>query len=214
MPIEEFKKDGVEYYVDTNTGAISYMKVMSKDAQIINIPSVTQKGRTITSFGSSSHVLSSCLAENVEIRLPDTITYIGKSAFYYDKFVTKLIMPNNVTIIGEAAFEFSRIKEVVWPEMCRVIPPLCFRGSKLNKFIGGRRLDTIKEGAFSHCYLSVADFSRCQLTEIPFDALLDAFYVRKIIPPYYSECSEDTALYYGYNIEKDGTLTNEDTPAS
>lgn len=214
MSIEEFKKDGVEYYVDTNTGAIAYMKVMSKDAQIVNIPSATPKGTTITSYGCSSRVLSTCLVENVEIHLPDTITYIGKSAFYYDRFVTKLVMSNNVTIIGEAAFEFCRIEEVVWPEMCRIVPPFCFRGSRLKKFIGGRRLDTIKQGAFSHCNLSIADFSRCQLTEIPFDALLEAFYARKVIPPYYSECSEDTALYFGYNIEKDGTLINEDTPAS
>ena len=57
--------------------------------------------------------------------IPNSITSIGNSAFYYCRELTELILPNSVTSIGDAAF--SECSGLVKITSLAEIPPMCGR---------------------------------------------------------------------------------------
>ena len=60
-----------------------------------------------------------------ELTLPNSVTSIGNSAFYYCSELTELILPDSVTSIGDAAFsECSGLAKIA---SLAGIPPMCGR---------------------------------------------------------------------------------------
>ena len=61
-----------------------------------------------------------------ELTLPNSVTSIGNSAFYYCSELTELILPDSVTSIGDAAFsECSGLSKIT---SLAGIPPVCGYG--------------------------------------------------------------------------------------
>lgn len=73
-----------------------------------------------------------------EIIIPDTVTYIGESAFAFDSGddyddmisgVKTIVLPSNLTYIGEGAFRFNtKLKEINIPETVTYIGSRAFSG--------------------------------------------------------------------------------------
>lgn len=97
---------------------------------------------------------------DTEIRIPtrsrqnDTVTAIGRDAFYKVMSVKKVIIPDTVTEIGNSAFEFSGIEEVIVPDSVTLIDEHAFKNCNyltVVDIVGGDNL-VIGVGAFSRCY--------------------------------------------------------------
>ena len=91
---------------------------------------VTYMNRTrkVTSIGNQAFSYSYNSLTSVTI--PNSVTYIGKEAFYYCSGLTSVTIPNNVTYIGEKAFAYC---------------------SDLSSVTIGSSVSTIGEDAFDMC---------------------------------------------------------------
>lgn len=86
----------------------------------IAIPkTVNYRGKTytVTAIGDSAFAFT---GNSYAVDLPNSITYIGKSAFQDCRF-SKISLPNSVVTIGEKAFFYTNIKEVYIPSSVSAI---------------------------------------------------------------------------------------------
>lgn len=118
--------------------------------------------------------------------VPDTVNYIGDSAFANNYTVSGITIPSSINYIGTAAFyNCVNLKKITLPDSIETVPPrtfkLCknltdinlpdslwsveneaFRGcNKLEKFVVPKCLTVIKPKAFMDCRkLKVIDYSK------------------------------------------------------
>lgn len=81
-------------------------------------------GEIYTVIGIGVDALSSCEMKSVDI--PNTVTYIGASAFSFCENLESVTIPNSVTSIGNAAFLASAISSVTLSESLTQIGNIAF----------------------------------------------------------------------------------------
>ena len=162
------KETGGEESTQEGTPGLHYMRIPGKDeyrvvslgmAEDTNIViPATYKGLPVTEIadeafykgGADTNLWKHLV---LSITLPDTITHIGKSAFYKCENLTELIIPSGVTSIGNSAFEGClNLKEVVIPSSMTSIGERVFGDcKKLTKVVIPDTITSIGNGAFRYC---------------------------------------------------------------
>jgi prepilin-type N-terminal cleavage/methylation domain-containing protein len=96
--------------------------------------------------------------------IPDSVTYIGDSAFGskldFDTWeMTKnnlktVVIPDSVTYIGGSAFSGNQLTSIIIPDSVKEIDPYAFENNQLTSVVIGNSVTTIWGGAFSNNNLS------------------------------------------------------------
>ena len=107
------------------------------------------KGVAVTQIANNAFASGSL--ESIEI--PDSITYIGKSAFKNCTSLAEITIPAGVTVIGEGAFELcTSLKEVELPKNIKVISTNMFYGCEnLESIVIPEGVTKICTSAFDSC---------------------------------------------------------------
>ncbi len=96
---------------------------------------------------------SLCNVLTTEIKLPDTVTEIGRFAFACIIKLEEITIPDTVTEIGFMAFwGCMMLKHVTLPSRLKVIPPGCFQDCALSEISFPDGLEEIGEMAFRATY--------------------------------------------------------------
>lgn len=83
------------------------------------------------------------------ITMPDSIVYIGKSAFYNSPIET-LHFSNNIKEIDDAAFKYTNMKSVEMPSKLEIIGNEAFSSAPITNVKLNDGLKVIKDGAFTY----------------------------------------------------------------
>lgn len=92
------------------------------------------------------------------VKLPDSITKIGRGAFRQCKNLESVTLPPNVTELEKCAFDScENLRTVSWPDELHVIGESAFRNcGKLEVPLLPKQLEVIGAAAFSGCVLMTA----------------------------------------------------------
>ena len=91
------------------------------------------------------------------VTIPNSVTAIGKYAFYYTKSLKSVIIPSSVLTIDESAFELSNLESVtigsedVYETFQKIGESAFWHCSNLSTVIIGNSVQTIGKEAFSGC---------------------------------------------------------------
>ncbi len=102
---------------------------------------------SVTSIGKSAFYRCFRLTN---IILPNSVTYIGDRAFCNCRLFS-IIMPDSVTYIGNSAFQNCHLISVKLPDQLRVIGNHAFHGCKMTAINIPNLVTSIGDGAFSDC---------------------------------------------------------------
>ncbi|MDR0917774.1 MAG: leucine-rich repeat domain-containing protein, partial [Oscillospiraceae bacterium] len=93
----------------------------------ITIPAKLDK-YTIISIGEDAFSGS----DLTSVIIPDSVTSIGDSAFYFSYYLTSVTIPNSVTSIGNSAFRWCSLISVTIPDSVTSIGDYAFRDCNLT----------------------------------------------------------------------------------
>ena len=79
--------------------------------------------------------------------IPDSVTSIGQSSFYY-KQLTSVVIPSSVTSIGETAFMSNKLTTVTIPDSVTSIGSMAFAINTITSFTYSHSMTSIVEGLF------------------------------------------------------------------
>lgn len=85
------------------------------------------------------------------IVLPNTIRYIGNSAFCKCENLTNIELPKSLKTIDAYAFYYSKLKGIIIPDNIAVIYGGTFSYSNLEYVVFGKNIQTVNDYAFSSC---------------------------------------------------------------
>lgn len=104
----------------------------------------------ITSIGNGAFVEY----DIKNVRLPNTLNYIGTSAFSSCECLDNITIPDSVETIGSEAFSYcSKMEYIKMPKNIQTIESKTFTGCiKLKNIVFPEELKTIESEAFSNCY--------------------------------------------------------------
>ena len=130
---------------------------LTKNGEIVNslnIPSVYEfEGNKYKIIGIGERALYRCTSLTKKIIIPETVTTIGKEAFY-DCISESINIPDKVTTIGQSAFEGCyKLTNVNIPDTVTNIGQNAFKNcyNLANATINGNNLQTIENNAFNNC---------------------------------------------------------------
>lgn len=142
---------------DTNDdGELSY----DEAAAVTSLGSVF-KNSQITSFNELVYFISIDKIDDgafsgcnvlVSVKLPDSITKIGKNAFYNTR-ITSISIPDAVSDIDDSAFSSSRLESISLPQALERIGHYAFSRTRLTDINFPSNLQTIGNYAFSFTQL-------------------------------------------------------------
>ena len=174
---DSYIPEGLEYSVIKDSVVISGY---SGDAAHLPIPPRIE-GYPVTSVNAWAFYGNKSL---VSITLPNTITYIGKNAFYQCEKLARIHIPDSVTSIDQQAFsECTSLISISVPNSVKFIGAGAFSYcSKLTNAILPEKLTSIENFTFNECtslaeltipdgvmYIGEYAFSHCyQLKEVTF----------------------------------------------
>ena len=123
-----------------------------------------------------------------EIRIPESVTTIGKYAFYGEKYLDTVVLPSNLQNLAEGVFSDCFINNIVWPSHLEVMEPYCidnFTGSCLYLPEG---LKEIKDNVLQNVDLANTITLPLSLGQIGANVFaktshLKALYAKNPIPP-------------------------------
>ncbi len=86
-----------------------------------------------------------------EVVLPDSLKYIGNSAFSGCKNLTKVNLSDNITFLDFAAFSNCPLEEVYISKNLKTLEPYVFRGAAITEVTIPDNIETIRYSAFQNC---------------------------------------------------------------
>ena len=165
---------------------------------------------------------------SIELKLPDTVEYIGENAFYFSRLSSLDLSNTLVTHIGYGAFRISRLSTLELPASLKYIGDGAFGGSRLRELELPSSVKYIGRGAFNFSLITSLDLSNTLVTHIGEDAFRSSMLRTLKLPAslkyigewaFYS--SELTSLdlpaalkYIGEDAFHSSPLTSLDLPAS
>lgn len=139
-------KDGIKYQYHTNTQTYKVIKGNAGLSGDIVVPEKIN-GKKVVSI--EQNAFERC--ENIlSVKLPDSITEIGKNAFY-GCGLKEIRLPNKLTAIREDTFGLSGLEEISIPSSVKSIESNAFAYSALRKVSVPNTVTDLGAGVFSHC---------------------------------------------------------------
>lgn len=103
---------------------------------------------SVTAIGAKAFVRS----QAVSVQIPEGVTEIGDSTFYFSDKLQNITLPQSVRTISRAAFAGTAIKDVVVPEGVTVLGNGAFQScSQLHTVYLPSTLKTIESYGFNNC---------------------------------------------------------------
>ena len=126
---------------------IQSISMNSKQKDVYVIPSVIH-GKTVVGIADRAfHGKEMC-----EIRLPNTLKYIGKEAFWGCGRLEKVELPNSLEKLGNYCFFKTGLKRITIPGGVKRIPHMCFGDCGLLNEVGLEDgIECIGASAFGGC---------------------------------------------------------------
>ena len=144
------------YKTSSNNSCAPWCKKIQNITQLIVGDGVTTLGDNILyySYSDSDSKFHSFHSNLHEVKLPDGLTCIGKSAFYNSPELTEVKIPSTVTKIEQSAFSgCTGLKEIELPPQLEEVGYSSFYGcSGLTEITIPSSVKTIRSGAFEKCY--------------------------------------------------------------
>ena len=140
-----------EYSYELYEDYVKVVKYLVEDGnEIVDIPSEID-GKPVTTIGSLCFYDIKTAVTSVNI--PDSVTVIEESAFYYCDKLTAITIPDSVTKIGSRAFAWcNSLESVTFGKSVDEIPDFCFNHcSSLVTVVIPESISKIGVRAFSYC---------------------------------------------------------------
>ena len=144
------------YKTSSNDSCAPWCEKIQNITRLIVGDGVTTLGDNILyySYSDSDSKFHSFHSNLHEVKLPDGLTCIGKSAFYNSPELTEVKIPSTVTKIEQSAFSgCTGLKEIELPPQLEEVGYSSFYGcSGLTEITIPSSVKTIRSGAFEKCY--------------------------------------------------------------
>lgn len=144
------------YRTSSNNSCAPWCEKIQNITRLIVGDGVTTLGDNILyySYSDSDSKFHSFHSNLHEVKLPDGLTCIGKSAFYNSPELTEVKIPSTVTKIEQSAFSgCTGLKEIELPPQLEEVGYSSFYGcSGLTEITIPSSVKTIRSGAFEKCY--------------------------------------------------------------
>ena len=144
------------YKTSSNDSCAPWCEKIQNITRLIVGDGVTTLGDNILyySYSDSDSKFHSFHSNLHEVKLPDGLTCIGKSAFYNSPELTEVKIPSTVTKIEQSAFSgCTGLKEIELPPQLEEIGYSSFYGcSGLTEITIPSSVKIIRSGAFEKCY--------------------------------------------------------------
>ena len=144
------------YRTSSNNSCAPWCEKIQNITRLIVGDGVTTLGDNILyySYSDSDSKFHSFHSNLHEVKLPDGLTCIGKSAFYNSPELTEVKIPSTVTKIEQSAFSgCTGLKEIELPPQLEEVGYNSFYGcSGLTEITIPSSVKTIRSGAFEKCY--------------------------------------------------------------
>jgi len=89
---------------------------------------------------------------NLRVRLPESVKYIGSSAFWFNESLEYISLPSQIEYIGEDAFSLTHIKELIIPPTIKYLGEHPFsKCHELEKLVLPRELTVLYDNTFNNC---------------------------------------------------------------
>lgn len=199
--------------------------VLSQDRQILigalddNLNTIPDGIRIIGHFAF-------CNGRFKSIKLPDGLTRIGIAAFFECDYLTEITLPNSVEYLGESAFHGCDLGKVTFSKNLKAIPAGCFDSNFIKEINIPSSVKEIEDWAFAFNYnekvilpegVESIGGNAFEIDEIYFPSTMrviakDFYYEENIDEPQqclpYIEVSMDNPLFFS----KGGTLYSYENP--
>lgn len=143
------------YKTSSNDSCAPWCEKIQNITRLIVEDGVTTLGDNILyySYSDSDSKFHSFHSNLHEVKLPDGLTCIGKSAFYNSPELTEVKIPSTVTKIEQSAFSgCTGLKEIELPPQLEEVGYSSFYGcSGLTEITIPSSVKTIRSGAFQNC---------------------------------------------------------------
>ena len=144
------------YITSSNNSRAPWYEKIQNITRLIVEDGVTTLGDNILyySYSDSDSKFHSFHSNLHEVKLPDGLTCIGKSAFYNSPELTEVKIPSTVTKIEQSAFSgCTGLKEIELPPQLEEVGYSSFYGcSGLTEITIPSSVKTIRSGAFQNCF--------------------------------------------------------------
>ena len=146
-------RDGIYYFIDTNTGSATVISGPSKYTGSIRIPSsfyVYRDQYTVKKIEKDAFANCPSLTY---VSIPNTVTTIGEGAFKHCTSLSSIYIPNSVKSIGDFAFyECRKLSSVTIPNYVTSIGEWTFSGcTSLSSITIPNSVKNIGANAFYGC---------------------------------------------------------------
>ncbi len=146
--VDDFEFYGDFSYVPQKDGTAEIRSYMGEEETVI-VPE-TIEGKNVTTIQSMAFGFRDTVKT---VKLPDSVTKIGDSAFYECSSLTKITFPKGITVIENDTFEgCSSLTEITLPDGLTKIGDSAFYGcASLTEITLPAKLTSIGERAFYGC---------------------------------------------------------------
>ena len=198
--------DGIMYSINVKTGLTEVVANPSHQykGDIVIPEAITYEGKeyTVTAIGESAF----SQRDITSITFPNSITSIGRAAFYCCSLLESVVLPEKVTVIGDMLFaNCTSLRQVVIPEGLTLIDNSAFNSCySLESLIIPNSVTRIEDWAFAGCKgLTYVEMSR-GLTYVGNGAFGDCSALNTVIIP---DLSSWSMINFGDNNSNPLTTT-------